>query len=77
MGYIHIGDVRFLERKEGMFRRGVPLFQRVLFFLVGIFRLFGPWVGDHAIVNYRDKLQAVARNRNKDLFVDARSGGRF
>jgi hypothetical protein len=34
-------------------------------------------VGDHAIVNYRDKLRAVARNRNKDLFVDARSGGQF
>jgi triacylglycerol lipase len=77
MGYIHIGDVRFLERKEGLFRRGVPLFQRMLFFLAGIFRLFGPWVGDHAIVNYRDKLRAVARNRNQDLFVDAHSGGRF
>ncbi|HJR78526.1 MAG TPA: lipase family protein [Anaerolineales bacterium] len=77
MGYIHIGDVRFLERKEGMFRRGVPLFQRILFFLGGMFRLFGPWVGDHAIVNYRDKLRAVARNRNMDLFMDARSGGKF
>lgn len=77
MGYIHIGDVRFLERKEGLYRRGVPLFQRVLFFLAGIFRLFGPWVGDHAIVNYRDKLRAVARNRNRDLFVDAHSGGKF
>lgn len=77
MGYMHIGDVRFLERKEGVFRRGVPLFQRILFFLAGVFRLFGPWVGDHAIVNYRDKLRAVARNRNMDLFVDARSGGKF
>jgi hypothetical protein len=77
MGYIYIGDVRFLERKEGLYRRGVPLFQRVLFFLAGIFRLFGPWVGDHKIENYRDKLRAVARNRNKDLFVDAESGGKF
>jgi hypothetical protein len=77
MGYIHIGDVRFLERREGMFRRGVPLFQRILFFLAGIFRLFGPWVGDHAIVSYRNKLRAIARNRNKDLFFDARSGGKF
>jgi triacylglycerol lipase len=77
MGYIHIGDVRFLERKEGLYRRGVPLFQRILFFLAGTFRLFGPWVGDHAIVNYRDKLRAVARNRNRDLFVDAQSGGKF
>jgi hypothetical protein len=69
--------VRFLERKEGLYRRGVPLFQRVLFFLAGIFRLFGPWGGDHKIENYRDKLRAVARNRNKDLFVDAESGGKF
>jgi triacylglycerol lipase len=77
MGYIHIGDVRFLQRKEGTFRRGVPILQRLFLFLAGILRLFGPWIGDHAIVNYRDKLRAVARNRNKDLFVDARTGGKF
>jgi hypothetical protein len=77
MGYIHIGDVRFLDRKEGLYSRRVPILQRAYFFLASIFRLFGPLVGDHAIVNYRDKLRAVARNRNKDLFVDARSGGKF
>jgi hypothetical protein len=69
MGYIHIGDIRFLERTPGEFRRGyIPFFQRLFFFIIGIFRLFGPWVGDHAIVLYRKKLEAIAQARNIDLY---------
>jgi hypothetical protein len=64
MGYVHIGDVRFLGRKPGDFTRRVPIFLRILLFLAGVFRLFGPWVGDHAIVEYRRKLEAVAEKRN-------------
>lgn len=64
MGYVHIGDVRFLGRKPGDFSRRVPIFLRLLLFLAGVFRLFGPWVGDHAIVEYRRKLAAVAEKRN-------------
>jgi len=64
MGYIHIGDVRFLGRKEGDFRRGIPFLQRLFFFVVTIFRLFGVLVGDHAIVEYRRKLDAIAEKRN-------------
>ena len=64
MGYVHIGDVRFLGRKPGDFSRRVPIFLRILLFLAGVFRLFGPWVGDHAIVEYRRKLAAVAEKRN-------------
>ncbi len=71
MGYIHIGDIRFLERAPGELRRGyIPFLQRMLFFAVGIFRLFGPWVGDHAIVEYRKKLEAIAQDRNLDLYFD-------
>ncbi len=72
MGYIHIGDIRFLERNPGELRRGyIPFLQRLFFFVVGVFRLFGPWVGDHAILEYRKKLEAIAQDRNLDLYYDA------
>jgi len=71
MGYIHIGDIRFLEQKPGEFRRGyIPFLKRLFFFVMGMFRLFGPLVGDHAIVEYRKKLEAIAQDRNLDLYYD-------
>lgn len=76
MGYIHIGDVRFLEWGMGNIRRGIPILRRMFFFLTAAFRLFTPLVGDHAIEQYRRKLEAVAQDRNLDLYFDARSGGR-
>jgi hypothetical protein len=76
MGYIHIGDVRFLEPGMGEIRRGIPILRRMFFFLTAVFRLFGPLVGDHAIEQYRRKLEAVAQDRNLDLYYDARPGGR-
>ena len=77
MGYLHIGDVRFLEPGMGNIRRGIPILQRIFFFTMGVFRLFGPLVGDHAIALYRKKLEAVAQDHNLDLYFDARSGGKF
>jgi len=74
MGYIHVGDVRFLENAPGMFRRGyIPILQRAYFFLMTGLRLFGPLVGDHAIAEYRKKLEAVAQDRNLDLYYDGLS----
>ncbi len=64
MGYIHIGDIRFLGRKDGDFRRQIPVVLRALLFVAALFRLFGPWVGDHAIVEYRRKLETIAEKRN-------------
>lgn len=64
MGYMHIGDVRFLGVREGEFQRGIPLFRRLYFFLLTVFKFFGPIVGDHAIVEYRRKLEAIAQKRN-------------
>jgi len=77
MGYIHIGDVRFLASGMGEIRRGIPILQRIFFFLMAIFRLFGPLVGDHSMDLYRKKLEAVAQDRNLDLYYDASSGGKF
>jgi hypothetical protein len=65
MGYIHIGDVRFLGNREGDFRRGIPFFQRWYLFVLTMFKFFGPVVGAHAIVEYRRKLEAIAQKRNK------------
>lgn len=77
MGYLHIGDVRFLEPGMGNIRRGIPILQRIFFFLTAAIRLFGPLVGDHSIALYRKKLEAVAQDRNLDLYYDASSGGKF
>jgi hypothetical protein len=65
MGYIHIGDIRYLGRLDGEFRRGIPLLQRWYLFLLTMFKFFGPVVGDHAIVEYRRKLEAIAQKRNQ------------
>lgn len=64
MGYIHIGDVRFLGAKAGEFQRGVPVFRRLYLFLLTVLKFFGPIVADHAIVEYRRKLEAIAEKRN-------------
>jgi hypothetical protein len=76
MGYLHIGDVRFLEKSLAEYRRGIPITRRIFFFLTAILRLFGPLVGDHAISEYRRKLEAIAQDRNLDLYYDYRSPGR-
>jgi hypothetical protein len=77
MGYLHIGDVRFLEPGMGNIRRGIPILQRIFFFLMAAIRLFSPLVGDHSIALYRKKLEAIAQDRNLDLYYDASSGGKF
>jgi len=76
MGYVHVGDVRFLEKAMGDIRRGIPITQRIFFFIMTIFRLFGPLVGDHSIDLYRKKLEAIAQDRNLELYYDGRSGGK-
>lgn len=65
MGYIHIGDVRYLGAKDGEFQRGIPFFQRLFLFLLTIFKFFSPVVGDHGIAKYRHKLEAIAEKRNR------------
>lgn len=64
MGYVHIGDIRYLGREPGQFSRQIPFFLRSFLFLIALFRLFGPWVGDHAIKEYRRKLGLITEKRN-------------
>ena len=71
MGFVHVGDVRFLLRNMGEFKRGIPVSRRLFFFLgAGLLQFFRPWVGDHAILEYRKKLEAVAQDRNLKLYFD-------
>jgi hypothetical protein len=65
MGYVHIGDIRYLGRVDGEFRRGIPFLQRGYLFVLTMFKFFGPVVGDHAIAEYRRKLEAIAQQRNQ------------
>jgi hypothetical protein len=65
MGYIHIGDVRYLGARDGEFQRGIPFFHRFFLFFLTIFKFFSPVLGDHAIVQYRRKLGAIAEKRNR------------
>lgn len=64
MGYVHIGDIRYLGRTPGEFSRQIPFFLRSFLFLIALLRLFGPWVGDHAIDEYRRKLGSISEKRN-------------
>jgi hypothetical protein len=68
MGYIHIGDVRYLGAREGEFQRGVPFLRRLLMFVVAVFKLFSPVVLDHGIAKYRSKLEKIAERRNDPRF---------
>jgi len=68
MGYIHIGDVRYLGSREGEFRRGIPLVRRLSLFVVSMFKLFSPIVMDHGIAKYRSKLEKIAEKRNDARF---------
>jgi hypothetical protein len=65
MGYIHIGDIRYLGRIDGEFRRGIPILQRLYLFVLTMVKFFGPIVGDHSIAEYRRKLEAIAQKRNR------------
>jgi hypothetical protein len=64
MGYVHIGDIRYLGRAPGEFSRQIPFFLRLFLFVIALVRLFGPWVGDHAIDEYRRKLGSISEKRN-------------
>ena len=72
MGFVHVGDIRFLERQNELFRRGIPFFKRLFAFVFG----FSNLVGDHGIQEYRRKLELIAKRRSRSLFGDSRSPGR-
>ncbi len=77
MGFVHVGDVRFLMRNMGEFKRSIPFSRRLFYFLgAGLLKLFKPWVEDHAILEYRRKLEAVAQDRNVKLYFDPSPQGK-
>jgi triacylglycerol lipase len=72
MGFVHVGDIRFLERRNELFRRGIPFFRRLFAFIFA----FSNLVADHGIAEYRRKLELIAKRRSRSLFGDSRSPGR-
>ena len=72
MGFVHVGDVRFLLRNKGEFKRSIPISRRLGFFLgAALLQFFRPLVQDHGILEYRKKLEAVAQDRNIKLFLES------
>ena len=69
MGYVPLGDVRYLGMKDGEFQRGIPALHRLFLFLLAVFKLFGPLVRDHGIDHYRRKLRVIAEERAKEIAV--------
>jgi len=72
MGFVHIGDVRFLEREDKKFRRSIPTLRRLWAFLTAFSRL----VTDHKIVEYRRKMGKIAEHRNPGTESDSRMHSR-
>jgi hypothetical protein len=68
MGYMHIGDIRYLGSREGEFARRIPFFRRMFLFVLSVFKLFSPIVLDHGIAKYRSKLEKIAQRRNDPRF---------
>jgi hypothetical protein len=69
MGYIHVGDVRYLNRGfPELALRARPLSQR-LFLLWHIIMFLYPAIKQHGIQNYIDKLERIALGQNVDLMM--------
>ena len=69
MGFIHVGDLRYLNRGfPDQVRRWRPLSQRV-YFLLSLFSLLVPAIGAHGIQNYVDKLERIALGQNVGLMM--------
>lgn len=69
MGFIHVGDQRYLDRGfPDQARRWRPLSQRV-YFLLSLFSLLVPAIGAHGIQNYVEKLERIALGANFGLMM--------
>lgn len=68
MGYIHIGDVRYLG-PNGELYKTIPSIRRLSIMMGLIFRLGAPLIRDHAIDEYIRKLEKIAIERNRDVIV--------
>jgi hypothetical protein len=76
IGYIHVGDMRFLGNRDGEFWRSIPMLHRYYLFLLTLFRFFAPALSAHAIAEYRRKLEIIARTRNP-LLVETKDEFQF
>ena len=71
MGFIHVGDVRYLDYgSPRLLRRWRPLSQRLFLFLQ-IFLGLVPAIKNHGIQKYIDKLVLIVNDENRDLAWEA------
>jgi hypothetical protein len=69
MGFVHVGDLRYLDRGfPSQVRRWRPISQRLFFFL-SAFTLLVPAANAHGIKNYVEKLERIALARNEGLMM--------
>ncbi len=68
MGRIHVGDLRYLTRK-GYLLRNPNMIRRFGRFMANFVRMPISTGADHAIANYRLKLENIARKRNRNRRV--------
>lgn len=70
MGFIHVGDVRYLDRgSPRLVRRFRPFSQRLSLFMQ-LFLAFLPAIRSHGIQNYIDKLVFILNDGNRDLAME-------
>jgi hypothetical protein len=70
MGFVHVGDERYLDRglpKD--IRRWRPLSQRI-YFLLSLFAFLVPAISSHGSANYVKKLERIALDKNQDIAID-------
>jgi hypothetical protein len=66
LGYRHVGDERFLNRRGTILYRSIPFIERLILVLKSVLLVFAPLVTDHPIAEYRRKLGNIARLRNEE-----------
>lgn len=70
MGFVHVGDVRYLGHgSPRLIRRSRPLVQR-LFLLLHLVMLLVPAINNHFIQGYIDKLVFIVTDQNRDLAME-------
>lgn len=70
MGFVHVGDERYLDRglpKD--IRRWRPLSQRI-YFLLSFLALLVPAISSHGSKNYVEKLERIALDQNQSLAME-------
>jgi len=70
MGFIHVGDMRYLDKGYPHQIRHRPPLSRWFFFLLSFLTFFVPAISAHGIQNYVYKLEKIALDQNQDIAME-------